>query len=125
MKPLILEKEIVVLVDTDNTIAKWSKKHNIPGEGRIEFICPYSKEKIYLKPHLVHLRLIKQYKSRGYGVIVASKAGYAWSKEVVEKLGIEEYVDLIMTKPDKWVDDSDKAEDVIGCRVFLEDREDD
>lgn len=125
MKPFLFNFEHVIGCDLDNTICKWSKKHNIPGEGRVEIIDPYSGEKVYLKPHLVHLRLLKQYKARGYAIVAWSKAGVLWAEAVFKAFGIEDLVDMYMSKPEKVIDDKATLEDIVGSRVYLQDRESD
>lgn len=124
-EPFLFDSEHTVCFDVDNTILKWSKKHNIPGEGRIEILDPYSGELLYLKPHLVHIRLMKQYKARGYSIVVWSKAGCLHPKIVCEALGISHLVDMYMAKPEKCVDDKNSLEDIVGSVIYLEDRESD
>jgi hypothetical protein len=124
-EPFMFDSEHPIGVDVDNTLAKWSKKHNIPGEGRIKVLDPYSGELVYLKPHLVHIRLMRQYKARGYSIVVWSKAGRLWAKAVCEAFGITDIVDMYMTKMEKVIDDKSTLEDIVGNRVYLEDRESD
>lgn len=60
--------------------------------------------------------LIENLKSRhrsGSTVIVWSAAGANWAKEVVTKLGLEEYVEFCMGKPDRFWDDL-PAKDFMG-----------
>lgn len=83
--------------------------------NKLEFV--YGSNSIYLTPHNKHIELVKRYKKRGYHVIVWSNNGFAWAKEAVEKLGLTESVDLIMSKPLKRIDDK---ENDIGVRLYLE-----
>lgn len=120
----VIKNETVVTFDCDNTLLMWDKKHDQPGEGREEIADPYDHgKKLYLKPHKVHCRLLRQYKGRGFTVVVWSKAGYAWGEAVVKHLKLEDYVDYVMTKPDRHIDDATKIEDIIGNRVYFEDKE--
>lgn len=114
-------KEIVVTVDVDETLVLWSKTHRKPGKGKKLFIDPYTKEKLYLTPHKVHMRLLKQYKARGFYVIVWSAAGQKWAEYITEKLGLEKYVDDKLAKPVKFMDDKDNLSDILGTRVYLKD----
>lgn len=125
MNSKILASEHIVCTDIDNTILKWSKKHNIPGEGRIEILDPYSGETIYGRPHLVHIRLLKQYKARGYTIIAWTKSGVLWAEAVAKAFNIDDLIDLYMTKPDKVIDDKNTLEDIVGPVIYLEDRESD
>lgn len=114
-----LNQESIVLVDVDQTLVVWNKGYKKPGKNKIKFIDPYTKDILYLTPHNVHIRLIKQYKGRGFGIIVASMAGVRWCESVVKTLKLEKYVDLIMSKPTRHVDDKDDKKDIIGSRVYL------
>ena len=62
--------------------------------------------------------LLKAQKARGYEVIVHSANGWAWAKEVVEVLKLEDYVDEVATKPLKYLDD--KPADEWMARIFVE-----
>lgn len=120
-KPLHIRSDSTVFFDVDETLISWNRQHNIKGEDRLPFKDPYGNETFYLKPHKVHIRLLKQFKGRGYTVIVWSKQGDRWAKEVVYKLGIQDHVDIIMSKPDKFVDDKDNLADIVGSRIYFKD----
>jgi phosphoserine phosphatase len=96
-----IENDNVVCFDVDDTLVMWS----IPTERAHEAITfdnfGYATE---LLPHLKHVELLKQFKVRGHYVVVWSQGGYQWAREVVKTLGIEKYVDSVMTKP-KWIVD--------------------
>ena len=112
-------KETVIVCDVDNTLALWSQSHKKPGKNKIKFKDPYTGEFVYLTPHAPHIRLLKQYKARGFQVIVWSAAGKAWADTVVDTLGIRKYVDETMAKPVKFMDDKNNLEDILGTRVYL------
>lgn len=57
-----------------------------------------------------HVDLLKRYKGKGKFIIVWTASGYEWGQRVVETLNLTEYVDLVMTKPAKYVDDTDANE---------------
>jgi hypothetical protein len=62
--------------------------------------------------------LLKEMKGRQRFIIVWSAAGAQWANTIVEALGIEDYVDLILTKPLGYVDDQ-KAEDFMKNHIYL------
>jgi phosphoserine phosphatase len=101
----------------------WSRTHHEPGKNKIKIIDPLSLETLYLTPHKVHIRLLKQHKARGYYVIVWSKASYHWAEAVLKALDICEHVDLVMTKPEKHIDDCENVIDILGPRVYLKNEE--
>lgn len=113
-------EEHVVVCDVDNTLVLWSKTHRKPGKGKKQFIDPYTGEKVYLTPHNVHIRLLKQYKARGFYTIVWSACGKAHADHVVDRLGIREHVSQTLAKPVKHMDDKENIPDILGSRVFLE-----
>ena len=97
----VVENENMVCFDIDETLVVW----NVPAGREEEAITfdnfGYSER---LLPHHAHIKLLKQFKVRGQYVVVWSQGGYRWALEVVKRLGLEEYVDLVMSKP-KWIVD--------------------
>ena len=111
--------EQVIVCDVDNTLLMWDKTHRKPGKGKLKIQDPYTKEFVYLTPHTVHIRLLKQYSARGFRVIVWSAAGQAWAQTAVNALQLNQYVYDTMAKPVKFIDDKDNLEDILGTRVYL------
>lgn len=109
--------EHVVCFDCDDTLVMWGKKTN-----DVYIKDPYTDSDILLKKHNKHIKLLQDYKARGYYVVVWSAGGYLWAKAVVEGLGLRDSVDHIMAKPVKYVDDLDATE-ILGTRVYLKDDE--
>lgn len=71
-----------------------------------------------IQPHEPHVRLLLDQKARGRFLIVWSKNGYAWAEAVVNALGLSSTVDMIMTKPMAYVDDSPVSE-WLTERIFI------
>lgn len=106
--PYILESDNISFYDCDDTLVlwnndyEWGKDH----EGTLEFHDPYFEERIInLKPNQITINHLKQQSVTGGRVVVWSAGGFAWAQEVVRVLGLEEYVDLILSKPKRYVDD--------------------
>ena len=116
----LIESEDVVMYDCDDTLVLWFTECD-PSE-KIQITCPYGRSETWLKPHKRHIELLKKHKERGMTVIVWSAAGYKWANAVVKALNLEEYVDFCMTKPNKYVDDL-QANEILGVRIFLEDKD--
>ena len=110
----VIDNENVVMYDVDDTLVMWGTT-SILNE---EFICPYSNSVHHLLPNTKHIDLLKKHKGRGLCVIVWSAGGALWAKEVITKLKLESYVDLIITKPNKYVDDL-QASEILGTRIYL------
>lgn len=84
-----------------------------------QMIDPTSKYMVGFEPHEKHIILLKQYKARGFFIVVWSKAGDEWANAVVKNLALDSFVDIVMTKPDRYIDDSDNILDVLGQRVYI------
>lgn len=117
----ILESEMIVMTDIDDTLVMWDRSFHQPGENKVRFVDPYDLSVNYLTPHQKHIDLIKKYKGRGMTVIAWSAGGYAWAKSVIETLELQEYIDLVMSKPIKYIDDLN-ADEILGSRVYLENK---
>ncbi len=112
---LVIDNENIVCFDCDDTLVMWgSEDHN----SKILIECPYSNSPEFLVPHNPHIDLLKKYKGRGMKIIVWTAAGYQWGEAVVKALGLEEYVDYVMTKPCKLVDDLTPNE-IFPVRIYL------
>ena len=95
----------VVSFDCDDTLVMWGDNPYEPKDGRLCFINPNGGEHIYLTPHHLHIRKLRGYANSGWFVIVWSMGGGDWAKEVVEKLGLQDSVHLITSKPVVLFDD--------------------
>ncbi len=115
----LYDQDSVICFDVDDTIVLWGDENSRPDKGKIELTNPYTGLVSYLKPHEPHIELLKQYKGRGYHIIVWSAGGALWANEVVSKLGLGKYVDIVMSKPVKYVDDK-SCESWMGSRVYID-----
>lgn len=116
------DSETIVVCDVDDTLVMWGPDRNTPHEGAIAFKDPYDNSINYLRPHWMHVELLKKYKGRGFYIRVWSAAGCQWAKSVVETLGLTEFVDSVETKPIKYLDDitdDQRISRVLGARVYI------
>lgn len=113
----VIQNEHIVAFDIDETIVHHIKD---PTDDSLEILNPYSGSIIICQPIKQHVELMKQYKGRGLFVVVWSKAGSLWAETVIRELLLEDYVDLVMTKFDRFVDDL-QADEVLGERVYIAD----
>lgn len=117
MKNIIIKNEQIVCTDIDGTlVTKVDKK----SPDTIKLKNPYSKTSGHYKKHNAHIELIKQYRGRKNFIIAWSAGGVLWTQTVIKALELEKYVDLILTKPGKYVDDLDCSA-WMGTRIFLKD----
>lgn len=110
MKPQFISNENIVAFDCDDTLILWDhpKSDKILGSSRY-------------KIHEKHVQLLKRFHARGQFVIVWSKGGAEWAKKVVDLLGIEDYVNLIISKP-SWLFDDRPLKD-LGYLCFEKDED--
>lgn len=73
-------------------------------------------------PHKDHIERLKMHKVWGNGVVVWSKSGWEWAETVVKALKLEDYVDVVASKPNYYYDDKVCCK-ILGEHRFLEDRE--
>lgn len=100
-------KEPIVFCDVDDTLVSWKCYPKI-SKNSIAFNDPSGT--VYLNAINEHIEALKLHKLRGHTVIVWSAGGADWAEEVVKKLGLEPYVDAVMSKPDWFYDDLPAAE---------------
>jgi hypothetical protein len=98
----VIENEHIVCFDVDDTLVMW----DIPAGLAMDAVL-FDNFGVaeFLLPHAAHIKLLKQFKVRGQFVIVWSQGGHKWASEVVNRLELNDYVDLVMTKPQWVVDD--------------------
>lgn len=56
-------------------------------------------------PIEVHINLMREFKAVGWQIVVWSQGGSDHAERVIKLLGMEKYVDLIVSKPQVYVDD--------------------
>lgn len=100
----IIKSTRLVMFDVDDTLVIWDWQSIDPeGKGLVAIKNGNCVE--HVMPHLRHIELMRQFKARGHMVVVWSQGGHEWAAEVCKVLGIEELVDLVMDKPNWYVDD--------------------
>lgn len=95
----------MVYFDVDDTLVIWGK--NDPDNSMV-FSCHGYIES--LVPNTEIIRELKKAKREGSTVVVWSQGGADWAEEVVTTLKLEQFVDLIICKPDTYFDDLPAAQ---------------
>jgi hypothetical protein len=102
----VINKENAIFFDVDDTLVLWDAQYTEPDPTRlVEIVDPYDNKTVFLAPHHPHIKLLKNHHTRGTYIVVWSQGGFAWAEAVVKALGLEDHVDLIMSKPRAYVDD--------------------
>jgi len=109
-----LSDKPTLYVDVDDTLVMWNS-FDMPESKQGDFLnIPCGNETVTVYPHRAHIDLLKQFKARGHNVVVWSQGGSDWAETIVNTLGLQDLVDVILTKPNWFVDD-------IPATVFLPD----
>lgn len=110
----IIKSENVVFFDCDDTLIIGAG----PGK-KIEILDPTGGPDISTFAHEPNIRLLLEEKARGSFVIVWSRGGYQWANNILTALGLMDRVDLVMSKPLVYFDDT-PIEKWLPYRVWLE-----
>lgn len=98
-----------IYFDVDNTlIMHVPPKHPIPEheeDSLLYLTIPGTDITIRCYPHHDNIKLLKRSKAKNHTVIVWSHGGVDWAAYVVKQLKIEKYVDFVLHKVEKYVDD--------------------
>lgn len=98
----VLPEGRVAYFDVDDTLVEWAEQKGINHKAIAIKMGNHTSYKLPIMKHVEEL--ILQAKSGTY-IIVWSAGGSKWAEAVVKALSIEDYVDAILTKPDRIYDD--------------------
>lgn len=97
--------EPTVYYDCDDTLVMWDRDYSFSSTVKGTVHLELYGNNYYLKPHKKHIALLKQHKSEGFKIVVWSAGGAPWAREIVSKLELTDQVDIILSKPEFYVDD--------------------
>lgn len=112
----IIKSNNITVFDCDDTLVMY-RNFRVKTKDKLEF--DYGDEKIYLTPHAFHVTFLKHCHNRGDYVIAWSKNGFEWCQQVINKLGLNKYVDVCMSKPSRHVDDKKDLSSIVGDSIYL------
>lgn len=107
----VIENEKIVAIDVDGTLI------NPDEAGSLKI--PYGSVIKSFSPIMAHVELLKHYHGRGFYVIVWSHGGVKHALYTIKALKLERFVNLVLTKPMKHMDDKTDVESIVGSRVFI------
>ena len=108
-----------VCIDVDDTLILW-EPGKFPNHSPADLITIEDHHQCFnFLPHYRHIEFIRKLKLQGYGIIVWSRAGGQWASKVVEKLGLEDVVDLTVGKPEFVLDDLKTQKEIIGSILYI------
>lgn len=123
----VLKGDNTIFFDVDNTLILWNCSPDDPRtiwipSLKIDGYDSNGKaiyEAVPVVPHEKHLLMIKRHKQLGNTVVVWSKSGPEWARNIVEYFGLTGHVDLVCGKPAVIYDDLKPHQFLTDCR-FLE-----
>lgn len=120
---IVIPSNQAVFSDVDDTLIMWNATPEQLEKDGIRITCPGG---LWLNedgelvpseswtqlvvPHKVHIEQLKKHKARGHTVVVWSAGGWDWARAAVEALGLEQFVDVVISKPRWCYDDLPPAE---------------
>ena len=113
----IISSENVVFWDVDDTLLMEHSK-----DPDLTYTDVLTGKDKHGRIHKAHVEQLIKHKARGFFNIVWSGNGYKHARQVIQALGIEQHVDIVMSKPVKYWDDLTDANDILKARVYLEDK---
>lgn len=112
---IVMKNDKILPVDIDGTLIDYVASEDA------DFYMTYGDKEVALVKKEMNIALVKHHKeTRGYYVMVWSANGKEWAVEVIKELGLEKYVDVVMTKPVKYLDDK-PCQEWMSNRINLED----
>ncbi len=115
---LIVKKENVSPIDIDGTLIIHCKLADIPSGEGVQVYDAVTKGFITVRINRPMVRLVREARSRGDYVIAWSRGGYRWAADVIKALDLVDCVDLVLSKPLAYFDDTEVG-DWMKYRVFL------
>jgi FMN phosphatase YigB (HAD superfamily) len=111
---IVVQNTNCVFFDCDDTLVMWDNKHKAEDLSNCVLVDDGFIQ-VQLVPHREHIQYLKSSKLLNKNTIVVwSAGGWQWAQAVVKALGLEEYVDAVMEKPIRYVDD-------LHCTKFMGD----
>ena len=104
--------------DIDDTLVRWTLR---PEEQSLRFEC--RGKECYANPIKENVQELIRQSLKGSHTVVWSRGGTLWAEAAVKGLGLEKYVDVILSKPQNLYDDLD-PEYWVPKRKHLEETED-
>ena len=105
----------VAFFDVDETLIMY--KQQDPSR-MVEIRVPGNPYSVHVTPHEEHIARLIHHKVWNNGVVVWSRSGYQWAEAVVKALDLEQYVDIVMSKPLYYYDDRPCCE-ILGEHRYL------
>lgn len=101
----IIKLENIRPVDIDNCLIIHTKETIKPSQ-RVCVVDPLTGKNLYFRINKPMVRLLKEEHHRGSYILVWSRGGWEWARNVIQALDLVPYVHQIMSKPLVYLDDT-------------------
>jgi hypothetical protein len=115
---IVTKSENIKPFDVDGCLVSYDYAPK-KGYAFADVIDPVTQKYIRVRVNQAMVRLLKEEFQRGSYVIVWSRSGWEWARNVVLALGVEDYVMQVLSKPIVYFDDS-PVNKWLRDRIFLE-----
>ena len=112
--------ETLIMWEGDDITSAYNDTKNLPNS-----YAPYIRhddiifiDKIPYRKHIYHIDRLIHHKQTGDKIVVWSAGGEKWATRVITELGLIEYVDVILSKPDYYYDDVELKDFKSGRMYF-------
>lgn len=91
--------------DIDGTLISWQQDPYFI--EKLAFDVEFMDYIVRVSPNDSNINKLKEFYNKGYEVIAWSASGKEWVELIIKKLGLTDYVDYCLAKPDFILDDLD------------------
>lgn len=105
---IVIDKDQNVCFDVDDTLLIYDFPNGFKDTITIEHGVKNVQTSFVVNTPAVDL--LKSYYNNNKTIIVWSAGGFDWVEKVIKALNLEDFVDICMTKPEKYIDDLDANE---------------
>lgn len=102
---IVVKNESIIPIDIDSTLILPIDENKFAGR-KVDVYDSVTKKFIKMIAHEPNIRLLREEHHRGSYIVVWSKGGYEWASNVIKALDLVPYVDIIMSKPKTYIDDT-------------------
>lgn len=96
-----LSDKRTIYCDVDDTLIMWGADIHDPTSK----VLTLESGNIVVRLHRPHIQLVKDLHAIGWNVVVWSAGGSDHAENVVKQIGLADYVHVIASKPESYIDD--------------------
>ena len=116
---IVIKNEQISPFDIDGTLVCHAFEGEIPPGESVRVYDAVSKGYVLVQINRPMVRLLREAKSRGDFVIAWSRGGHRWAADVIKALDLVECVDLVLSKPMAYFDDTE-IQNWLPYRVMIQ-----